>query len=117
LAVPAAGAGDMDNYSVSLIGLGGSGVSDSRIPLNLRRPVGRFDLIRSRNTNRMCEPGARLAFAPGRPGGQAGSSGIMSSGKTPRALLLARLPSERACSLRTAMIKLPWETGTREAVT
>jgi hypothetical protein len=26
------GAGDMDNYSVSLIGLGGSGVSDSRIP-------------------------------------------------------------------------------------
>jgi hypothetical protein len=32
LAVPAAGAGDMDNYSVSLIGLGGSGVSDSRIP-------------------------------------------------------------------------------------
>jgi hypothetical protein len=27
-----AGAGDMDNYSVSLIGLGGLGVSDSRIP-------------------------------------------------------------------------------------
>jgi hypothetical protein len=40
----------------------------------------------------------------------------MSSGKTPR---VARQIAERASvhSLRTAMIKLPWEMGEREAVT
>ena len=43
LAVPAAGAGDMDNYSVSLIGLGGGfggfGFQDSLKPTAARRTI------------------------------------------------------------------------------